>query len=268
MIAPENTVTTTEQATLRQALIWVAYGYPPVTPAYEALIGCYPRSVGRIGSHLIHLDDNDRARLEAGRRRLCSRLMSGDLVARGRRSILDPARLDSVALEPDVPRLRGWDVLDHEDEPTDIPAADWHPHYVDWTPCRISRPPADPARPKRDYLDYVDVQVVTEELFRVFPPVEEDVPEPPRAMHSERAVGHPVQHDPVEFNRLLALDLETNGLPDKQAELVERMQQLVDIVYGEDAAPRETWIKKQVSELHKVRGTFESARQQVEGKQE
>ncbi len=265
MTGPENAVTATELATLRQALIWAAYGYPPVTPAYEALIGCYPRSVGQLGHHHIQLEDERRSQLQTGRKRLCSRLMSGDLVARGRKSILNLSRLADVARQQDVPRLRGWDALPHEDELTDIPAADWHPDYIDWTPCRIIRPPADPAHPARDYLDYVDVQVVSEELFGLFPPVEEDIPEPLRAVVRSAGAGRKPKYDPLEFLRLLALDVEANGLP-KQAELVRRMQLLLDIVYGEEHAPALTWIKRQISPLYKLRDKYEKARQQLEGR--
>ena len=64
-----------------------------------------------------------------------------------------------------------------------------------------------------------------------------------------------------EFLALCVCDANVNGLPERQAEFVRKMSELLAVVWGEDKTPGESWLKEKVRTIYDQRERYEKGRQ-------
>lgn len=88
------------------------------------------------------------------------------------------------------------------------------------------------------------------------------------ANRAERKRGPKEKYSETELFALMAWDGDTNGLPAKQADLVRRMEDICQAVWGEDRTPGQTWFKKRAKFLLEQRPRFEKGRQLLENGQD
>jgi hypothetical protein len=290
-----------DRVTLRQALIWVTYGLKPVSPALEQLLK-YPRWVGNVGAHpmrldasqielrkdgsewvwpsfentfnysqflevrvlnVIRLDAAEIKRLEVGQQRLALILVKSIFRGQGSKSVFDPNRLRYLELSPDVPHMRAYFLLSHEYNVTEIPPEHWHSSYIHWTNSCIIKPPASHGEPESDYLDYINVTLSENDLYRIFPPAADVAANESTSQPTGTSQGRNPVYNKTEFLRLLAHEVATNDLPDTQAKLVKRIQEMLAVAWGEDKVPGETWLKEQISALYHCRAAYDEARRRL-----
>jgi hypothetical protein len=82
---------------------------------------------------------------------------------------------------------------------------------------------------------------------------------------AKRPGGRKPQYSEMEFLALCAWEAHANGLPEKQADLERRMDQLLPLIWGEEGTPGKTWLKEKVKRLYEIRHAYESGRQKRPG---
>lgn len=77
--------------------------------------------------------------------------------------------------------------------------------------------------------------------------------------------GRKPEYDETEFFLLCAWEADANHVPEVQAEMRRRMQELLSVIWGEQNVPNDTWMKERLKRLYSVREKYERGRQQMPG---
>ncbi len=118
--------------------------------------------------------------------------------------------------------------------------------------------------------EYADIILSREDVLAVWPmdaAQEGEYPESEKedlAKQPGKKRGRKERYPENEFYALCALETASNDLPETQAELVDRMAQLLGVIWGEDKVPGETWLKAKIGLIYKLRKEYEAGRQQIE----
>lgn len=79
------------------------------------------------------------------------------------------------------------------------------------------------------------------------------------------SAGRKRKYDEVDFLILCAWEASANELPDKQSVLMRRMDELLQVIWGENQTPGETWLKEHIRRLYAARDRYESGRRACPG---
>lgn len=223
------------RATLRQCVLWVAFGLEPIGPRFEVLEG-YPGHLD--DDSLERLPEHDQTAIRQAQERITRGLMMGDLVASGRAAEIMPNG--------------GFAALAGQEE-TEIPKEFWHPWDIDWNTEHQWRR----TKPRPDVYSYVEVTVRVGDL--------KQVPRLPKASAAEPSrAGRPPKCDELDILRLCVCEFGADKLPTEQADFMRRMSEVVALVRDEAAVPAETRFKEIVREIYKVNREYKSARQALQ----
>ena len=259
---------TLDAISLRQAALWLGLLPPQEDPRLEILDG-YPRWIGTESEFAV-LEPDRHAEIRAAMAEITRALIEGRVQASGR-PVTDEAALrprfdfESYRAYPDA--YEDLLVAEAMENPTDdgavdvppaplapIPAAFWDPDRIDWD-AGIARSHASPA--PEEIIAYLDVRLCTEDMRPLLrrrrgAPLAPDVAQPNR--------GRPPVYDVAGFYRLLFWEERVNGLPETQAGVIARAQELLLAAWGEANTPGETWVKARVRELFDARERHDAAR--------
>ena len=134
---------------------------------------------------------------------------------------------------------------DHAVEPTEIPAHVWELCKIDVTASAVKFP-AGEYRHVAIATDKIDAAVDFEDSTKI----------------TRRSAGRKALYNEADFFLFAVLETSSSGsLPEKQADMVRRMSELLSIIWGETNVPGETWIKERVQRLYAAREEHANARQ-------
>lgn len=140
----------------------------------------------------------------------------------------------------------------------------WHTRtYIKYSPSRLAVPPplwleghADwKAGSLKGYAcEYINIVMDREKVTTVWPRKRSASADglPKRRFNA----GRPPLYDELEFLRLCVCEAGKNNLPAISAEFIARMAAVMDIVWGEDKSPGETWMKEKVGAIYELREKY------------
>ena len=207
---------------------------------------------------LARLPHDQRSAIADAQAELLSYLIEDRLRASGRAVVFTM----DAAMDSSISGLSIWEVLKArvQGKPlVSIPPSFWQLDRVGWDEGWAGSN-SEPT-PKK-IVAYTDVVLKTATIQDLWPrtPLISSASRASTARGGRKAI-----YDQSQFYGLLVWEANTNGLPEIQSELVGRMAELLAVAWGEDRVPGETWLKARVSELFRLRRSYETARQQVEG---
>lgn len=191
--------------------------------------------------------------LDQAEAELLDALCEGDIEAQGRFS-----NQHSSGSRATVWKEQEYEM--HAAERTHIPPHFWSSEGMDLGRSAAKSPEGE----------YIDIVFDREEVVSLWSDEETnangDIEQPDEGTERKRGQKRGPKHRyPVEdFFALCVLEADTNELPDSQAKMVDRMERLLAIIWGEDRVPGETWLKKNISQIYKHRDEYELGRRQVE----
>jgi hypothetical protein len=219
-------------ATLEEAMHWIAY---------DNFEGVLPDTIDPEGFYFV---TETSFRVRKSQEELLSALREGEIIARGRFS-------EAADKQHDDWRQKVY--KEHLWSRTEIPPQWWMECEVNW--CENSA--------MFSTGESRDVVVPVESVLRIWP--SQDNQEHLTVL-KQGGRGRKEEYPRDEFFLLCAWEAHANSLPEKQAELIRRMEGLLSIMWGEENTPGQTWLKARVRELYSVRDRHEQGRQQSVGK--
>ena len=195
-----------------------------------------------------------------------------------RQSLLEPAEEDFFAALRDGNILahgrfsdhhsHGWHADEwtqqtyenHSERRTEIPSEFWRREGMNWNQSCARSPVGE----------YNDIILNREDVLAVWPLDAAQYGEDPESEKEDQAKqpgkkrGRKERYPENEFYALCALETASNDLPETQVELVDRMAQLLGVIWGEDRVPGDTWLKEKVGRIYKLQEKYEAGRQQTE----
>ena len=234
--------------TLNETLNWIALGTFEDVQAGEEIFGYI------IDEDALDAENFRKERLldQAGAE-LLDALCEGDIEAQGRFS-----NQHSSGSRSTVWKEQEYEM--HAAERTHIPPHFWSSEGVDLGRSAAKSPEGE----------YINIVLSRKKVMSLWSDEETSADgdiEPP-CEGTERKRGQkrgPKHRYPVEeFFVLCVLDADTNGLPDTQAKMVDRMALLLSFTWGDRGVPGYTWLKQYISQIYKLRDKYEHGRQQLE----
>ncbi len=185
--------------------------------------------------------------LGAAEENLFAALRDGDIGARGRFSKTNTRSSSPVD-------WMNQEYVGHADTRTEIPASFWRREGIDWESSNV----------KSASSEYVDIVLSCDDVFACWPledsngdtSSQDQIP----SKKGEKR-GRKKRYDDREFLALAVWDAHADSMPETQSEFVEKMAELLAIVWGEDRVPGETWLKEQVSYIYGLKAKHELGRQ-------
>lgn len=168
--------------------------------------------------------------------------------------------VDPDAVGPQLPKLEHfW-----------VPASTWGTRKFDFRSGEFE--------PDQLGMSYKTARIGQEEARQLWPEIfgepDQSAPLPERHAEPSSAIGEaePLaparssagrkpKYEEVDFFILCVWEASANELPEKQSAFVERMGELLQVVWGEGHTPGETWLKERVSRLYAAREKYERGRQ-------
>ena len=148
----------------------------------------------------------------------------------------------------------------HSNTRVEIPADFWWLEGVDWNGNRAKNPNGE----------FGDIILNREEVLATWPLEETEFEKEP-VSSGEKSEGRSGQkrgrkqlYSEKDFLGLCVLDAVADGLPETQNAFVERMAQLLAIMWGEKRVPGDTWLKEKISRIYDLRKEYDDRRQKLE----
>lgn len=244
-----------DQIRLIQAVLWLALDLPPREERFARLYE-YPEKIQYI-SEFHGLTNSEVEQIRTAKRTILLGLMEGRLSSSGRPIY--------SRYTPEYPNLTTADELygvalgaQHDAAIETIPREFWQPDELDWDRDYCGEVNIiDSDRPTY----YIDIRVSYKEITRLKgdPPGDVETPAP-----TSRRAGRTAKYDQTEFLIYCIHCANVDGLPDRQAEFLKQMDLLLQVLWGPDNVPRETWLKERISQIYQLREKFESGRQRAQ----
>ena len=243
-----------KNVTLNEALNWIAFDSfdGPTKTSAEVEVEIF----GDTDVEALQIGDWQREQsLNAAEEDFFAALRDGDILAHGRFT-----NQHEHSWHADEWTQQTYE--NHSERRTEIPSEFWRREGMDWNQsCARSQDG-----------EYADIILSREDVLAVWPMDATQEDEDPESEKENQAKqpgkkrGRKERYSEDEFYALCALETASNDLPVIQADMVDRMTQLLGVIWGEDKVPGETWLKEKIGRIYKLHKMYETGRQQIENK--